>query len=96
MKTELLLSNCGALESPSDCKEIKSVTPKENLSRIFIERTDDEVEAPILWPPEGKSQIFGKGPDAGKDRRQKEKEITEDQMVVWHQFEQILGDGERQ
>ena len=55
------------LESPLDCKEIKSVHPKGNQSQIFIGRTDVEAEAPILWPPDVKSQLSGKDPSAGKD-----------------------------
>ena len=54
------------LESPVDHKEIKSVNPKGNQSWISIERTDTEAEALILWPPDAKSQFFGKDPDAGK------------------------------
>ena len=55
------------LESPLDCKEIQPVHPKGNQSLIFIGRTDDEAEIPILWPPYAKSQLTGKDPDAGKD-----------------------------
>ena len=55
------------LESPLDSKEIKSVNPKGHQPRIFIGRTDAEVEAPILWPTDVKSQPIGKDPDAGKD-----------------------------
>ena len=55
------------LESLLDCKEIKPVNPKGNQSWIFIGRTDAEAEAPILWPPDSKSQIFSKDPDVGKD-----------------------------
>ena len=55
------------LESPLDCKEIQPVHPKEDQSWVFIGRTDTEAETPILWPPEGKSQLIGKDPDAGKD-----------------------------
>ena len=55
------------LESPLDCKEVIPVNPKGNQPQIFIGRTDAEAETPILWPPDGKSQIFGKEPDAGKD-----------------------------
>ena len=55
------------LEGPLDCKEIKPVNSKGNQHRIFILRTDAEAEAPILWPPDGKSQLVSKGPDAGKD-----------------------------
>ena len=99
-------SNCGigedSWESPLDSKEIKSVNLKGNQPWIFIGRTDAEAEAPILWPPDGKSQLTGKDPDAGKDWRQEEKEMTEDEVVGWHHwlnghaFEQTLGDGEGQ
>ena len=61
------------LQNPVGCKEIKPVNPKGNQSRIFIEKTDAEAEAPILWPPDAKSQLIGKDPDArktwGKRRR---------------------------
>ena len=69
------------LESPLDSKEIKPLNPKENQPRIFIGRTNAEAEAPILWPPDAKSCLTGKDPDAGKDRRQKEKGVTENEMV---------------
>ena len=69
------------LESPLDCKEIKPLNPKGNQPWIFIERTDAEAEAPILWPPDVKSQLIGKDPDAGKDWRQQEKRVAEDEMV---------------
>ena len=55
------------LESPLDSKEIKAVNPKGNQPCIFIGRTDAESEAPILWPPDAKSRLTGKDPDAGKD-----------------------------
>ena len=55
------------LESPLDSKEIKTLNPKGNQPRIFIGRTDPEAEAPILWPPDMKSRLKGKDPDAGKD-----------------------------
>ena len=74
------------LESPLDCKEIKPVNRRGNQSWIFIGRTDDEAEAPILWPPDVKSQLTGKDPDAGKDQRQKEKRVIEDEMVGWHHW----------
>ena len=61
------------LESPLDCKEIQPVTSKGNQFWIFIGSTDAEAEAPILWPPEMKSWLTGKDPEAGKDWRQKEK-----------------------
>ena len=68
------------LESPLDCKEIKSVNLiKGNQPWIFTGRTG--AEAPILWPPVAKSWIIGKYPDAGKDRMQKEKGVAEDDMV---------------
>ena len=70
------------LESPLDCKQIKPVHPKRNQSWIFIGRTDAEV--PILWPPDAKSWLTGKDPDAGKDWGQEEKGTTEDEMVGWH------------
>ena len=69
------------LESPLDSKEIKPVNPEGNQSWIFIGRTDVEAETPILWPPDVKSWLFGKDPDAGKDGRQKEKGVAEDEMV---------------
>ena len=59
------------LESPLDCKEIKPVNSKGNQSWIFIGRTDNEAEAPVLWPPDGKGRLIGKDPDAGKDWSQK-------------------------
>ena len=69
------------LESPLDGKDIKPVNSKGNQSWIFIGRTDAEAEAPILWPPDVKSRLIGKDPDAGKDWRQKEKRAAEDEMV---------------
>ena len=87
------------LESPLDCKEIKLVHPKGNQSWIFIGRTDAETEAPILWPPDAKNWLIGKDPDAGKDWRQEEMWMTEDEMVGWHdwldrhEFEWALGVG---
>ena len=74
------------LESPLDCKEIKPVNPKENQLWIFIERTDAEAKAPILWPPDVKSQLIVKDSEAGKDWGQEEKWVTEDKMVGWHQW----------
>ena len=69
------------LESPLDCKDIKPVNPKGNQPWIFIGKTDAEAEALTLWPPDGNVQLFGKDPDAGKDWRQKEKRMAEDEMV---------------
>ena len=79
----------------------RRVNPKISQPWIFIGRIDAEVEAPILWPPDAKSRLIGKDPDAGKDWGQ-EKGVTEDEMVGWHhwlnghEFEQTLGDGEGQ
>ena len=69
------------LESPLDCKEIHPVHPKGNQSWIFVGRTDAEAQTPILWPPDVKNWLTGKDPDAGKDWRQKEKGMTEDEML---------------
>ena len=90
------------LKSPLGCKEIQPVNLKGNQSWIFIRRIDAEVEAPRLWPPDAKSWLTGKDPDAGKDWGQEEKGMTEDEMVGWHhqlnghEFEQAPGDGEGQ
>ena len=69
------------LESQLDSKEIKPVNPKGNQPWIFIETTDAEAEAPIVWPLDVKSQLIGKDPDAGKDWGQEEKGVAEDEMV---------------
>ena len=69
------------LKSPLDFKEIQPVHPKGNQFWIFIKRTDAEAEAPIPWPPDAKSQLIGKDPDAGKDWGEEEKGVTEDEMV---------------
>ena len=74
------------LERPLDCKEIQPVHPKGNQSWIFIGRTHSEAETPILWPPDVKNWLTGKDPDAGKDWRQEEKGMTEDEMVGWHHW----------
>ena len=85
------------LESPLDNKKVKPVNPKRNQFSIFIERSDAEAEAPIIWPPDSKNWLPGKDPDAEKDWRQEEKGTTEDEMVGWHhqldghEFEQALG-----
>ena len=89
------------LESPLDYK-IKPVNLNGNQSWIFIGRTDAEAEAPILWPRDAKSRLTRKDPDSGKDWRQEEKGMTEDEMVGWHhqlngcEFEQALAHGEGQ
>ena len=86
------------LESPLDSKEIKPVNSKGNQPWLFIGKTDAEAEAPILWPPDAKSYLIGKDSDWG----QKEKWVTENEIVGWHhwlngqEFEQPLGDSEGQ
>ena len=83
------------LDNPLDCKEIKPVNPKGNQPWIFIGRTEAEVEVPVLWPPNVKSRLTGKGRDDEKDWRQKEKGVAEDEMVGYnhwlneHEFEQL-------
>ena len=101
---ELVLLNCGVGEDSWESlgpKEIQPVHRKGNQSWIFIGRT--EAETPILWPSDGKNWLIGKDPDAGKDWRQKEKGVTDDEMVGWrqwlngHEFESTpgVGDGQR-
>ena len=72
------------LKSPLDWREIQSVHPKADQSWVFIGRTDVEAETPIFWPPDAKSWLIWKDPDAGKDWEQEEKETTRDEMVGWH------------
>ena len=67
-----------------DSKEIQPVHPKGNQSWIFIGRTDAEAETPILWPPDAKTWLIWKDPDAGRDWGHEEKGTTEDEMVGWH------------
>ena len=87
------------LESPLDCKEIQPVHPKGDQSWMFIGKTDAEAETPIFRPPDVKSLLIWKDPDAGKDWRL-EKGATEDEMIGlhhWlngHEFEQVLGVGD--
>ena len=89
-------------ESPLQCKEIKPDNPKGNQPWIFTGRTDGEAEAPLFWPPNVKSWLIREDPDAGKDWRQVEKGMTEDELVGWyqrldgHESEQALGVGEGQ
>ena len=74
------------LESPLDCKAIQPVHPKGHQSWMFIGRIDAKAETPILWPPDVKNWLIGKDRDAGKDWRQEEKGMTEDEMVGWHHW----------
>ena len=71
------------VKSPLDSKEIKPANPKENEPWIYIGRTDDEVEAPIFWPPDGRNWLIG---NAGKNWQQVEKWETESEMVGWHHW----------
>ena len=90
------------LQSPLDCREVKSVNPKWNQSWIFTGRTAAEAKAPVLWPPDGTNWLIGKDSDAGIDLKQEEKGLTEDEMVGWHHqldghvFEQATGQGDDQ
>ena len=90
------------LESPLDCKDFKPVHPKGNQSWILIGKTDTEAETSILWPPDAKKRLVWKDPDPGKDWRQEEKGMTEDEMVGWHhrydghEFEEAPGVGDGQ
>ena len=72
------------LESPLDFKEIQPINPKGNQSWTFVGKT--VAEATILWPPDVKNWLTGKDSDAGKDWRQEEKGMTEDEMVGWHHW----------
>ena len=74
------------LKSPLGLKEIQPVCPKGDQSWVFTGRTDAEAETPILWPPNAKSWLIWKDPDAGKDWAQEEKGKTEDEMVGWHHW----------
>ena len=73
------------LESPLDCKEIKSVNPKGNQPWIFFGKIDAEAEALILWPPDMKSRLIRNDPNTGKDWRKEEKG-QQDKMVGWHHW----------
>ena len=81
---EVMLSNCGAGEDSWEFlgqEGDQPMDPKGNQPWIFIGGTDVEAETPILWPPDAKSWLIGKDPDAGKDWRQKEKGVTEDEVA---------------
>ena len=73
---DFILGGSKITEDGDYCHEIKR--------SLFIERTDGEAEAPVLWPPDVKTQLNGKDPHAGKDRRQEEKGTTEDQVDEWY------------
>ena len=90
------------LETPLDSKKIKPVNFTEKQLWRLIGRTDAEAEDPMLWPPNIKSRLIGKDPDAGKDWGQEEQGVTEGEMIGWHhwlnrhEFEQTLRDSEGQ
>ena len=90
------------LESLLDSKEIKPVNPNGKQSWILMGRTDAETEAPILWPPDTKSQLVGKDCNAERYWGHKEKRASEDEMAGWqywcngHELEQTSGDSEGQ
>ena len=105
LSSGLMLLNCGSGEDSWESlgqQGDQTVHPKGNQPWIFIGRTDAEAEAPVLWPPDAKNQLTGKDPDAGKNWRQKQKGVTEGEMVVWHHWlnghesEQTLANGEGQ
>ena len=79
------------LESPLDCKEIQTDLPKGYQSRVMTGKTDVETETPIFWPPDVKSWLIGKDPDARKHWGQEEKGTTEEEMVTLHH--QLNGNG---
>ena len=91
------------LESPLDCKEVRSVHPKGDQSWVFIGRTDVEAETPILSPPDMKTGLISKDSNVGKNWGQEEKGPTEDEIVGWHHrlsghgfgWTLGLGDGQR-
>ena len=71
------------VESPLDCKEIQPVHSEGDQSWVFFGRNDAEAETPVLWPPDAKSRLIGKDPDAGRDWGE-EKGMTEEEMAGWH------------
>ena len=73
-------------KSPLDFRKIQPVHPKGNQFWMFIGMTDAEAETLIFWSPDAKNQLIGKDPDAGKDWRQEEKGMTEDETVGWHHW----------
>ena len=96
-----MLWNCGVGEDSWESLGLQGDL-KGNLSWIFTGRTDVEAETPVLWPPDVKNWLIWKDPDAGKDWRQEEKGMTEDEMIAWHhqldghEFEQAPGVGNGQ
>ena len=102
---ELMLLHCGVGEDSWESLGLQgdqTVNPEGNQSWIFTGRTDAEADTPILWPPDAKNWLIGEDPDAGKDWRQEEKGMTEEEIVGWHhwldglEFEQAPGVGDGQ
>ena len=88
-----MLLSCGVGEDfweSLGCKEIQPVNPKGDQPGVFFGKTDTEAETPIIWPPDAKSWLIWKDPDAGKDWGWEEKGMTEDEMVGWHHW--LTGD----
>ena len=88
-----MLLSCGVGEDfweSLGCKEIQPVHPKGDQPWVFIGKTDTEDETPIICPPDAKSWLIWKDPDAGKDWGREEKGMTEDEMVGWHHW--LTGD----
>ena len=102
---ELMLLNCGVGEDSWESLGLQGDQTSQSWGKLvlnIIGRTDADAEAAILWPPDAKSRLIWKDPDAGKDRRQEVKGMTEDEMVGWnhwlnrHEFEQAPGNREGQ
>ena len=74
------------LRVPWTTRRSNPVHPKGDQSWVFIGGTDVEAETPILWPPDEKNWLVGKDPDVGKDWRQEEKGMTEEEMVGWYHW----------
>ena len=83
---EVLRNFCLRLRNTLDCKEIQPVHPKGDRSWVFIGRTDAEAVTPILWPPDAKSWLIGKDPNAGRVWGQEENRMTENEMAGWHHW----------
>ena len=74
------------LESPLDCKQIQPIHSEGDQPWDFFGRNDAKAETPVLWPPHAKSWLIGQDSDAGRDCRQEEKGMTEDEIAGWHHW----------
>ena len=86
---KLMILNCGVGQDSWESLGLQGdpsfpVHPKGDQSWVFTERTDAEAETPILWPPDVKSWLTGKDPEARRDWGQEEKRTIEDEMAGWH------------